>query len=121
MGAKKLKAIAAERGSYKIDIADPERYAEAVKEFAQAFHKMKHPLFQYGTADLVGLAKKLGWLPVKNYTTSDFPEFERFTGQSLRANFKTKSTPCWACRKRDPTPVLWEKSRTTKGWLQWDR
>jgi len=99
MGSKKLKAIAAERGHHPIEVANPERYAEAVKEFAQAFHKMKHPLFQYGTADLVGMAKKLGWLPVKNYTTSDFPEFEKFTGESLRANFKTKSTPCWACRK----------------------
>ena len=99
MGSKKLKAIAAERGQQKIEVADPERYAAAVKEFAQNFHKMQHPLFQYGTADLVGLAKKLGWLPVKNYTTSEFPEFQKFTGESIRKNFKTKSTPCWACRK----------------------
>ncbi|MBN2241771.1 MAG: hypothetical protein JW793_03705 [Acidobacteria bacterium] len=99
MGSKKLKAVAAERGHEKIEVADPERYAAAVKEFARKFHKMQHPLFQYGTADLVGLAKKLGWLPVKNYTTSEFPEFEKFTGESIRRNFKTKSTPCWACRK----------------------
>ena len=99
MGSKKLKAVAVERGSQKIEVADPERHEQAVKDFAQNFHKMQHPLFQYGTADLVGLAKKLGWLPVKNYTTSDFPEFENFTGQAIRKNFKTKSTPCWACRK----------------------
>jgi aldehyde:ferredoxin oxidoreductase len=99
MGSKMLKAIAAERGQQKIEVADPERHAEAVKEFARHFHAMQHPLFQYGTADLVGLAKKLGWLPVRNYTTSDFPEFTRFTGEALRKNFKTQSTPCWACRK----------------------
>jgi aldehyde:ferredoxin oxidoreductase len=99
MGSKKLKAIAAERGPQRIEVADPKRYDEAVKEFVKKFHEMKSPLFEYGTADLVGLAKKLGWLPVKNYTTSVFPEFEKFTGQSIRANFKTKSTPCWACRK----------------------
>jgi aldehyde:ferredoxin oxidoreductase len=99
MGSKKLKAIAAERGQQTIEVADPERHAAAVREFAQHFHKMQHPLFEYGTADLVGLAKKLGWLPVKNYTTSEFPEFEKFTGQAIRKNFKTKSTPCWACRK----------------------
>ena len=99
MGSKKLKAIAVERGSCKIEVADPVRHDQAVKDFAQHFHKMQHPLFQYGTADLVGLAKKLGWLPVKNYTTADFPEFENFTGQAIRKNFKTKSTPCWACRK----------------------
>jgi aldehyde:ferredoxin oxidoreductase len=99
MGSKKLKAIAAERGHHSIEVADPDRYTKAVKEFAQAFHSMKHPLFQYGTADLVGMAKKLGWLPVRNYTTSDFPEFEKFTGESLRATFKTKPTPCYACRK----------------------
>jgi aldehyde:ferredoxin oxidoreductase len=99
MGSKKLKAIAAERGHQPIEVADPVRYAAAVKEFVKNFQESQNPLFQYGTADLVGLAKKLGWLPVKNYTTSDFPEFEKFTGQSIRANFKTKATPCWACRK----------------------
>jgi aldehyde:ferredoxin oxidoreductase len=99
MGSKKLKAIAAERGHHAIEVADPERYAKALKEFVKRFHEMKSPLFQYGTADLVGMAKKLGWLPVKNYTTSDFPEFTKFTGESIRAHFKTKSTPCWACRK----------------------
>jgi aldehyde:ferredoxin oxidoreductase len=99
MGSKKLKAIAAERGHQQIEVADPERHAEAVKEFVKKFHEMKSPLFEYGTADLVGLAKKLGWLPVKNYTTSEFPEFVKFTGESIRTNFKTKATPCWACRK----------------------
>jgi len=99
MGSKKLKAIVAERGQWKTEVADPDHHTRAVKDFAQQFHKMQHPLFQYGTADLVGLAKKLGWLPVKNYTTSDFPEFEKFTGEAIRKNFKTKSTPCWACRK----------------------
>jgi aldehyde:ferredoxin oxidoreductase len=99
MGSKKLKAIAAERGHQSIEVSDPERHAEAVKEFAKKFHEMKSPLFEYGTADLVGLAKKLGWLPVKNYTTSEFPEFVKFTGESIRTNFKTKATPCWACRK----------------------
>ena len=99
MGSKKLKAIVAERGHQKIEVADPARYEESVKAFTKSFHEMTSPLFQYGTADLVGLAKKLGWLPVKNYTTSIFPEFEKFTGQSIRANFKTKATPCWACRK----------------------
>jgi aldehyde:ferredoxin oxidoreductase len=99
MGSKKLKAIAAERGHHPVEVADPQRYVEAVKEFAKKFHEMKSPLFQYGTADLVGMAKKLGWLPVKNYTTSDFPEFVKFTGESIRTNFKTKATPCWACRK----------------------
>jgi aldehyde:ferredoxin oxidoreductase len=99
MGSKKLKAIAAERGNHAMEIADTARHAEAIKEFAKNFRESPSPLFQYGTADLVGLAKKLGWLPVKNYTTSNFPEFEKFTGQSIRANFKTKATPCWACRK----------------------
>jgi aldehyde:ferredoxin oxidoreductase len=99
MGSKKLKAVAAERGSQSVPIADPARYTEALKEFVRNFHEMKNPLFQYGTADLVGFAKKQGWLPVKNYTTSEFPEFEKFTGESIRASFKTRATPCWACRK----------------------
>jgi urease subunit alpha len=43
-----------------IEVADPARHAEALKEFVKNFHKSQNPLFQYGTADLVGLAKKLG-------------------------------------------------------------
>jgi len=99
MGSKKMKAIAVERGHKPVPIADPGRYAEAIKEFVKNFHQNQNPLFQYGTASLVTMAARIGWLPVKNYTTSSFPEYERFTGESLRANFKTKPTPCWACRK----------------------
>ena len=99
MGSKKLKAIAAERGHQPVEVADPACYAEAIKTFVANFQQVQNPLFSYGTASLVTMAKKLGWLPVKNYTTSEFPEFEKFTGESIRANFKTKPTPCWACRK----------------------
>ena len=61
MGSKRLKAVAAERGHQSIEVADPARYEEAVKEFAKRFHEMKSPLFQYGTADLVGTGEE-AWL-----------------------------------------------------------
>jgi aldehyde:ferredoxin oxidoreductase len=36
-------------------------------------------------------------LPVKNYTTSIFPEYERFDGKNLRTTFKTKPRSCHSC------------------------
>ncbi len=99
MGSKKLKAIAVERGGRSIRVSDPQRYVKAIKEFVSKLRESQNPLFRHGTASLVTMAAKIGWLPVKNYTTSVFPEFEKFTGESIRANFKTKPTPCWACRK----------------------
>jgi aldehyde:ferredoxin oxidoreductase len=35
---------------------------------------------------------------VRNYTTTIFPEADRFTGEWLRTHFETKLQPCWACR-----------------------
>jgi len=40
----------------------------------------------------------IGAIPIKNYTTNEFPDFEKFTGKYLRSHFNIKPTPCWACR-----------------------
>jgi len=43
------------------------------------------------------LLAKLGTISVKNLTTNIFPEAEKFKGVNIRAHFRTKPSPCWAC------------------------
>ncbi|MHB1417273.1 MAG: aldehyde ferredoxin oxidoreductase family protein, partial [Chloroflexota bacterium] len=99
MGAKRLKAIAAARGPFQVPISDPSRLAELV---GPLFEKAKvyggGGVYSWGTGGSVSPAARAGWLPVRNYTTNEFPEHEQMNGQYLRTHFEHKPTPCWACR-----------------------
>jgi aldehyde:ferredoxin oxidoreductase len=98
MGSKKLKAIVVKRGSQAIPVAQPEALSEAANLMIEDALKKDPGLPKTGTGTGYGIMNVTGQLPVKNYTTNIFPEFERFTGQSLRTNFKMKVSTCWACR-----------------------
>ena len=100
MGSKKLKAIAVERGRQEVTIARPERLAESAPALLENAQKMDPNLGPWGTAAIFPRMATIGALPVKNYTTSIFPDADRFSGQSLRTNFKNTVSTCWACRIR---------------------
>ena len=51
-----------------------------------------------GTCGQYSAAYSLGTLPVKNYTTNEFPDHYRFNGDNLRSYFNGKPRPCYACR-----------------------
>jgi aldehyde:ferredoxin oxidoreductase len=98
MGSKKLKAIVAERGRKRVAVARPDeltRLADALIESAQ---KAMPTLSAFGTSGALPMMHRTGQLPVKNYTTSIFPESERFSGEYLRTHFKATPSTCWACR-----------------------
>ena len=97
MGSKKLKAIAVERGNRKVPVADPDRLSEAAKTLVDEV--MKNPgMSKYGTAMGYPILAASGQLPVKNYTTSLWPDAEKFGGEYLRSHFKVKPVTCWGCR-----------------------
>lgn len=98
MGSKKLKAVSVERGAGKVAVADPDGLSSAARALFDHAMKADPLLPKWGTAAAVSIMEKIGMLPVRNYTTNVFPEYEMFTGEYLRAHFKTKNTPCWACR-----------------------
>ncbi|MDP2953949.1 MAG: aldehyde ferredoxin oxidoreductase N-terminal domain-containing protein, partial [Chloroflexota bacterium] len=101
MGAKKLKAIAVARGKPRFAVKDRERLAALAKEvFAWRIQdpEVGKKWFEWGTTWIYGSAPALGQLPVKNLTTSVFPEAEKFTGAYCRPRWKIKPNPCWACR-----------------------
>ena len=98
MGSKKLKAVSVERGRMEIPVAHPERLKEASKALFEAAVAADPNLGKDGTAFAFEVLTPMGAIPIKNYNTSEFPEYEKFTGKYLRSHFKIKHTPCWACR-----------------------
>jgi aldehyde:ferredoxin oxidoreductase len=99
LGAKRLKAIATNRGKHPIRMHDPARLNALIEPFfVEASENRTSSLYQWGTGGGVSGAAIGGWLPVKNYTTAVFPEHEQVNGQFLRTKFKVKNNPCWACR-----------------------
>lgn len=99
LGAKRLKAIAVARGSRKVPVYDAGRLSEAAARLLEHSNTkfvggMYHRL---GTGGLVPSVYANGMLPVKNYTTNLFPQYEEVSGQALRAKFEIKAHPCWAC------------------------
>lgn len=98
MGSKRLKAISVERGRTAISVAEPERLAASAKKLFEAAIKADPNIGKYGTAFAFAVFTPMGALPVRNYTTNIFPEVEVFDGQYLHSHFRTKPTPCWACR-----------------------
>lgn len=104
MGSKKLKAIAVDLGKKRVEVADKARLSFLSKDM---FKRVTTPgtsgagLSKFGTTGTIASAKarlKAGYLPVKNYTTSHFPEWVDFTRDHIDTLFETKKARCWACR-----------------------
>ena len=98
MGSKLLKAIVAESSDQRPVVADANRLAELSKSIAALTEKMMPTLHQNGTVEGYNILHRFGQLPVRNYTTSIFPEAERFLPEKLRTEFKTTPTTCWGCK-----------------------
>jgi aldehyde:ferredoxin oxidoreductase len=104
MGSKKIKAIVIDRGNAEIPVQDKDTLTEIVKELreklkANPFHA---EVAAWGTLAFFTGGKKMGILPIRNYSTSTYDiseaDLERYSAPSIRANFKeVKRKPCWGC------------------------
>lgn len=100
MGSKKLKAIAV-CGRSPVAINDKPRFKALVEDWWKQAHESLwgRLLDKGGTCGQYSLQATVGMLPVKNYQTNIFPDHPKFSGESLRANYKLlRRTPCYACR-----------------------
>jgi len=94
-GAKKIKAVAVSRSNGKVEVADAQKVSAIAKQLNEDFKE--HIVYQWGTSRGFPGTLKIGALPVKNYTTNLFPEWEKFDGPYIRSHFERKNHPCWAC------------------------
>jgi aldehyde:ferredoxin oxidoreductase len=99
MGSKMLKVVSVERGSSKIPVAQPDLLTAKAKELIETAIKADPNLGKFGTAFAFEVFTPIGALPVRNYTTNIFPEWEKYKGEYIRSHFKVKNNPCWACRQ----------------------
>ena len=103
MGAKKLKAFCAARGKgARVEVHDSTLMGSNAKEIWDILRddpQGRH-LFDWGTGGSYESSQsrmKTGTLPVKNYTTSFYPETDLMTNQHSRETWSAKWNPCWAC------------------------
>lgn len=109
MASKNLKAIAV-KGSGSLEVADPERYYEVVREGWLAlmndlgFQTQEHSVL--GTAVCVGWGNAQGWLPTRNFRESYFEEADKISGEVFRDRYSVKDSPipagraCMSCPNR---------------------
>ena len=103
LGSKKLKAIAVARSKGSIVFKNRQALDRTAKEILQATlsNPIGNRVYNWGMLTVLK-AEKAGYLPVKNYTTSvwaiDPDKLAKFGPEYIRANFKPKPHPCWACQ-----------------------
>jgi aldehyde:ferredoxin oxidoreductase len=98
MGSKRLKAIAISRGSQVVPVHDKELLRTKASALLEKAKTIKGgQLYKWGTGGAYSTHALAGSLPVRNYTTSLFPEHERMNAEYLRTHFEHRNKPCWAC------------------------
>lgn len=101
MGSKNLKAIAAS-GRQRPELADPERYREAVKRIAKHYRESE-AIKIYGktgtTQHVDGLNLKRMY-PTRNFQEGRFEQYEAVNADVLYENYITKRVTCHGCSVR---------------------
>ncbi len=100
LGAKRVKAIVAERAGARPTTHDVRRLRTCARGVFKAL--LADPVglnsSRWGTSMVYPNAIKGGWLPVRNYTTSLFADSDSFLGERYRPKYATARMPCWGCR-----------------------
>lgn len=106
MGSKKLKAIAIDRGQNAVPLKDKQALSRLAKEILASTlsDKFYDSIAKEGTLPAIITATNVGFIPVKNYTTSVHAitpdKLNTYSPQSIRTKFKAKPSPCWACSSK---------------------
>lgn len=85
MGSKKIKYITVDPKDGKVEIADPDGFKKANRDFAKALvgHPVSQALGAYGTNVLVNIINESGGLPTKNFTQGQFEGHEAISGETM--------------------------------------
>lgn len=101
LAAKRLKAIAVDRGKGKIPVADKEALGAVAKQFKDEV--LTYAFTQWGTTGgfAGGIVAKYGMMPIKNMTTTvtDAPAelLDKFGSPYTRSKHNGKRDNCWGC------------------------
>lgn len=102
MGSKRLKAFVV-RGTKKVPLADPKRFAALRKEYLKSVKQTEHSLVEilkkWGTCGTTTTSIVAGDSPIKNwslYGDETFPTYERLDGDEV-IKYLVKKHACTAC------------------------
>lgn len=100
MGSKNLKAVVVPRGKQRPVLHDQPKLSALVKEMLDVVKQdgWHGHLYRWGTSKLLSACEPRGFLSVRNYQSTVFPEHTNFSGQRLRSRFEVSRQPCWACQ-----------------------
>lgn len=99
MGSKHLKAIVARRQKRGFPLLNSPTLKKINKRVIETSKRdFGGNIYKWGTGGTLSGNYKAGILPVRNYTTNIFPEYERLDGKYIRTHFKVENSPCYACR-----------------------
>jgi aldehyde:ferredoxin oxidoreductase len=102
LGSKRVKAVAIVRGSQPLSVADPKGLYTTADSISHDLrtNPTTQGLYRLGTLPGVSNLSKLGVLPIKNYTTNEWPagvDKAQWEGQALRDGFDHRGHQCNAC------------------------
>ena len=107
MGSKRLKAVVTCKEKSRLDVLASEKFRESNEKIIQDSKcAVGGVIYKWGTGGTFSSNYKAGALPIKNYTTSIFPDHELLDGKYIRTHFRTKHDPCYACRTSHRRRVL---------------
>ena len=99
MGSKRLKAIVATGGAYRIEAAEPERFKSASGRMRK--HVLRNDFSRayraFGTNYNVRVGVKAGFLPVMNFRDRTDPRFEALSGEAMAERYNTRHSTCAPC------------------------
>jgi len=102
MGSKNLKAVAAYHGDTKVIVSDERELNTLIKRLFEDARDSTggEAFYKWGTNSSIDGARLHGELPVRNYTSSLFPQDPQINTKYIRTHYVIKPKPCWACRMR---------------------
>ena len=102
MGSKRLKAFVV-RGTKKVPLAEPERFATLRKEYLKSVKETEHPFVEiwkkWGTCGVTTSAVESGDAPTKNwavYGAETFPTYKKLDGDEV-IKYVVKKHACTGC------------------------
>jgi aldehyde:ferredoxin oxidoreductase len=101
MGSKNLKAVAV-RGTRKVSIADPICIHQINKALVGRMkeHQGSKMLQQLGTPVMLLVLNKMGMLPTRNFTHTQFERADNISGERMSETISVGNHGCYSCPVR---------------------
>jgi len=96
MGSKNLKAIAC-RGKKRMELADPEKVKEIIREVRGNYKRTTGDIHDTGTDGGLLYLNDSGFLPTRNFQDGSFEHAKAITGETMKDTILVDRGNCYGC------------------------